>query len=565
MANDPNTIQYVIQEDGFWYVASKDRTPGVPEITVSAKGVANGLSTEYNDGYDFGPDSYNPNSTANPPYTDTSGIQEAMAYSALNRLGIPHIKAGHYVITGFSDDPDNLFNASLFISNSWFKGENTTLTVGLIGEVLAGNAPYESTSTRVIDPNGVILDFSQLDVAYRVNGTHTQPPFAMGRCIGVDQVLSTRPSNQANFNVIFENFQVIIPTYVNSTQGNGLVYDLNNPQTDVTFAWTLMNGIDMYSAGDGLMATGVYKNLTVVPSIAAYDSGLYGNLSGGLAGILFGPIDAAGLIKADNILVWGCAIGVVPAVQMSIGNLYLQNTTYGYYLPGTGGGHATFLGSNVSYQSPGTVFMNVVLPNAYTASGLAAWSPLVDEYSYHNGGTTKGSVPESPTAMPVKVSVLNLENTGAIVYDNTGTPVVIDVLNWSGSPRNLYYNSSTSENTNLNPGKAQLFIKHALAPNASPNSTAGTTAGTVLQQPIEYGPFYKKIIFYFNGYENDTTTDQTIDFQWTTNNLTIPFTSVASVVYNNTGLTISASTTGITITAPDSTTTYSGIVIVEGY
>ena len=80
MANDPNTIQYVIQEDGFWYVASKDRTPGVPEITVSAKGIANGLSTEYNDGYDFGPDSYNPNSTANPPYTETSGIQEAVNY-----------------------------------------------------------------------------------------------------------------------------------------------------------------------------------------------------------------------------------------------------------------------------------------------------------------------------------------------------------------------------------------------------------------------------------------------------------------------------------------------------
>ena len=80
MANDPNTIQYVIQEDGFWYVASKDRTPGVPEITVSAKGIANGLSTEYNDGYDFGPDSYDPNSTASIPYTQTSGIQEAYNY-----------------------------------------------------------------------------------------------------------------------------------------------------------------------------------------------------------------------------------------------------------------------------------------------------------------------------------------------------------------------------------------------------------------------------------------------------------------------------------------------------
>ena len=81
MANDPNTIQYVIQDDGFWYVASKDRTPGVPEITVSAKGVANGLSTEYNDGYDFGPDSYDPTSTANPPYTQSTGVTEAILYA----------------------------------------------------------------------------------------------------------------------------------------------------------------------------------------------------------------------------------------------------------------------------------------------------------------------------------------------------------------------------------------------------------------------------------------------------------------------------------------------------
>ena len=79
-ANDPTTIQYVIQEDGFWYVASKDRTPGVPEITVSTKGVANGLSTEYNDGFDFGPDSYNPSITSGVPLTQTSGIQEANDY-----------------------------------------------------------------------------------------------------------------------------------------------------------------------------------------------------------------------------------------------------------------------------------------------------------------------------------------------------------------------------------------------------------------------------------------------------------------------------------------------------
>ena len=96
MANDPNTIQYVIQEDGFWYIASKDRTPGVPGITVSSKGVANGLSTEYNDGYDFGPDTYNPNySGSGIPYTQTSGIQEAVTYSNDND-GVPIQIIGSY-------------------------------------------------------------------------------------------------------------------------------------------------------------------------------------------------------------------------------------------------------------------------------------------------------------------------------------------------------------------------------------------------------------------------------------------------------------------------------------
>ena len=99
MANDPNTIQYVIQEDGFWYVASKDRTPGVPEITVSAKGVANGLSTEYNDGYDFGPDSYNPSVTTGVPLTQTSGIQEAVTYNLSNGGGTIIIKNGLYTVS----------------------------------------------------------------------------------------------------------------------------------------------------------------------------------------------------------------------------------------------------------------------------------------------------------------------------------------------------------------------------------------------------------------------------------------------------------------------------------
>jgi len=49
----------------------------LPYITVSAKGIANGLSTEYNDGADFGPDTPNTTGTG---LTQTAGIQEAIDY-----------------------------------------------------------------------------------------------------------------------------------------------------------------------------------------------------------------------------------------------------------------------------------------------------------------------------------------------------------------------------------------------------------------------------------------------------------------------------------------------------
>jgi len=90
------------------------------------------------------------------------------------------------------------------------------------------------------------------------------------------------------------------------------------------------------------------------------------------------------------------------------------------------------------------------------------------------------------------------------------------------------------------------------------SSASGTTAGTVDMRFTEYAKSNKKLIITFSGYENDTTTNQTINYP-------LPFSNYAIITGNNTGLTISASTSGITITAPDSTTTYSGLVIVEGY
>ena len=87
-------IPYIIAENGYYYVAYKEKAP-VPEIVVSSKGVANGLSEEYNDGWDFGPDSYNPSITSGVPLTQTTGIGEALQYGNTNDKKV-FIKNGTY-------------------------------------------------------------------------------------------------------------------------------------------------------------------------------------------------------------------------------------------------------------------------------------------------------------------------------------------------------------------------------------------------------------------------------------------------------------------------------------
>jgi len=117
------------------------------------------------------------------------------------------------------------------------------------------------------------------------------------------------------------------------------------------------------------------------------------------------------------------------------------------------------------------------------------------------------------------------------------------------------YNAPLIIGGNLNGATSYLQI---LTSHSQQSTTNGTTAGTVQMTAVEYRTEYKKYVITFSGYENDTTTNQTINFP-------LPFSSYAVITGNNTGLTVSTTTTGITITAPNSTATFSGIVIVEGY
>jgi len=131
--------------------------------------------------------------------------------------------------------------------------------------------------------------------------------------------------------------------------------------------------------------------------------------------------------------------------------------------------------------------------------------------------------------------------------------IIHGIRNPQGSA--IPYNAPLIIGGNLNGVTSYLQI---LTSHSQQSTTNGTTAGTVEMTAVDYRTEYKKYVITFTGYENDSTTNQTINYPLT-------FSSYAIISANNTGLTISATTSGITITAPDSTTTYSGIVIVEGY
>ena len=81
---------------------------GKPYITVSAKGRSNGLSTKINDGADFGPDTMlnatSPNQTG-PPYTQTTGINEAISYAGSQGLGKIVFGEGTFYLNNYISNP----------------------------------------------------------------------------------------------------------------------------------------------------------------------------------------------------------------------------------------------------------------------------------------------------------------------------------------------------------------------------------------------------------------------------------------------------------------------------
>jgi len=436
--NDPAAIPYVISEDdgAFWYIAYKEKNPGVPYITVSSKGVANGLSTEYNDGYDFGPDSYNPNISSGIPLTQTSGIQEAIAYG-YSRVINP--SAGQPGITIY------LVSSGYFVLNTsvhFLSTENVWHNIISDGRgAVAITAPAGSTFPFFVVDNNFIEDLQFRGIVFYPQ-TSSQSVLYYG---GTTQL----PSDYHFEDCFFDNLQGEID-------------------------------IDLASIGQFTMNQCFGAVVISIPQIADYCH-----------------INNTRFNKVGNVL--GGASSVFPAV-ITLTDVEIYD--------------AVNVGSSTTFLSVSNCNLSM--------DGVAMEDGSVNVLEIGSGTNI------------VRLSRITMN--GASPYNLlSAQPTYLEIDNSLAPPNN--------------------FSDYPYYPNSTTNGTTAGTVQIVLQRNTH---IYKKYMITFSGYENDTTTAQTIDFP-------LAFATSALISGNNTGLTISATTTGITITAPDSTTTYTGIVIVEGY
>jgi len=489
---------------------------GKPSITVSSKGISNGLSDIYNDGADFGPDTLlnatYPNQYG-PPYTQTSGIQEAYNYGKIkynnNWTSVFTIVLGEGVFVLNND-----VNLSI--------GQSATDTSRPQAVNITGQG-IRSTMVLVNQPNlnGIVLSIPNSNYgAEDITFSHfaIDIPYAPSPPYGLTSWGSTKINAIAsNPTGKGANSAISYLSYGNGGQGGQFI--LNNihlftgnwndgygPTNGGLYVWGVENVIATNSTfgGDRALAL-IGSNTALAGGSSNYDSQLYATFYGCYVGFTY------------NSYITGYNVSIIGSNVEGNINLNYNSTTQG-------------LRTNLSIEK------------STMAAQLDLTDATVDFINLNNVNISGNYYPKYNaiigSASPVNANQLILKN---IAYWYSGLP-------------NLLYNVNFSEYyiegfNNINSNAITLPTQ---------STTSGTTAGTVKMDAVTYRTSYKKYVITFSGYENDTTTNQTISFP-------LSFSSYAVISANNTGLTISASTSGITITAPNSTATYSGIVIVEGY
>ena len=483
----------------------------LPYITISSKGISNGLSTIINDGADFGPDTYLNTTSKNrigPPYTQTSGIQEAINYS-LNQFTNTGLMPTIFLLTGVFVVDDR---TTIWINN------NTISPTGL-NIIGAGLSQVNSIIVKKNYLSSPIISFTN---------THDST------------------TGYGAVQMRFENFAIqYTGSPSNATSGVTLA-NLSIPETGGT--------------------NSVFKNLTVIgPS--GYNVQLPNNVCLDLSG-------------HEDALVEGLTIFNVNSAP----TVFTSQVTPAFKMH-TPGGNINIIRSTFSGMDLETTMCSVT-ESTIGASETAATGVIIRpsyggfrnifnfDGCYWNGGNptlitiapmSNGNVDTSGTLVNITNSLLAQLPSGNgsyMIEPNANIPVLWDFNNTSIINNDTSYNLYLfNPNITVNNYFKNLYsdmnkVNGVILPTE--NITKGLTGGTVIMKFLEYTEYHKKLLIIFNNYENNTPTNQTINFP-------LPFGSFTGILFNYFPFNIQPNIYGIEISSPNNTTQYSGIIIVEGY
>jgi len=458
-------------------IIAEDLADGAkPYITVSAKGISNGLSDILNDGADFGPDT---------PGTQTNGIMEAI--NALPK--IKNANTGRLVPIGtvfihFGGVPIQI-QSPINVYDDWF--------VSIISND-GFNLPIQSPS----NPYVYIQNVNSANVFNIITNPVASSP-------------STLVSNGF---IHLHN----LAFYTNYNATPGTIFNTINNSNNVApmYSQLLIGNLGLRDA------TG--QNLLMNISTTGDDD----------------------LVKIDNLIAVGTTNNNGPLVQFGANHVDINYIGL-YSLPSS----ATITKGNAGFMAyfivGGNFTINTMHLIGFSANGAFASFPI-DGNPY----TRVLNIREIYDEMHNTQANALYGPNGAYCSVANGAITVIESYNTLAPPNNgdAFKKVSLPETLKI------LSTPQNIGPFYT--SIAGTTAGNVYCNSNEFSPHYKKYVIRFVGYENNTTTNQTLNFAF-------PFSTTASITTNTTGLTITTTTTGITITAPNNTTVYNGLVIVEGY
>jgi hypothetical protein len=224
----------------------------------------------------------------------------------------------------------------------------------------------------------------------------------------------------------------------------------------------------------------------------------------------------------------------------------------GEYISGTTN-QGKEIGQNVFYSEEIEIDNSTIIQNGAgqieVNPSLTLPNITISNTTTLNNVSASGTLSVTGNSTLSTLDVTNISASGTLSVTGNSTLSTLDVTNISASGTLSVTGNSTLSN---------IILSGIIEINDTLGSLSGTTAGSISWSMPFQGSAYKKFIAYLNGYENDTTTAQTISFP-------VAFSDTPVIVVNSASVpSVTVSTTEISL-APDTTTAYTGWIIVEGF